>query len=70
VPKGTASEVSVAKAGVVYRVGAKIYLVGTGKPMLVWKASSTPIGLSIEGRRIGWAENVKGRGRVITLTLP
>jgi hypothetical protein len=69
VPKAAASELSVGKAGIVYRVGARIYLVGTGGPRLVWKASGTPIGLSIEGRRIAWAENSKGRGRVLTLTL-
>jgi hypothetical protein len=70
VPRATASELSVSKVGIVYRVGKSIYLLGSGYPKLVWKASGTPIGLSIEGRRIAWAENVKGRGHVLTLTLP
>jgi hypothetical protein len=69
VPKATASELSVSKAGIVYRVGKSIYLLGSGQPKLVWKTRGTPIGLSIEGRRIGWAENVKGRGHVLMLTL-
>jgi hypothetical protein len=71
VPRTTASELSVSKAGIVYRVGSRIYLVaGNGVPKVVWKASGTPIGLSIEGRRIAWAENVKGRGRIVAVTLP
>ena len=70
VPKATASELSVSKAGIVYRVGKNIYLLGSGQPKLVWKASGTPIGLSIEGRRIAWAENVKGHGRIVALTAP
>jgi hypothetical protein len=70
VPKATATELSLSKAGIVYRVGRKIYLLGSGDPKLVWRASGRPIGLSIEGRRIGWAENVKGHGRVVALTVP
>ena len=69
VPKATASELSVSKAGIVYPVGRSIYVLGSGQPKLVWKASGTPIGLSIEGRRIAWAENVKGHGRIVVLTL-
>jgi hypothetical protein len=68
-PKATASQLSISKAGIVYRVGTSIYLLGSGKPTLISKAAGTPIGLSIEGRRIAWAENVKGLGRVVTLTL-
>lgn len=70
VPKGTASELSISSAGIVYRVGAKIYLVRGGLSKLVWKAQGTPIGLSIEGRRIAWAVNIKGHGRIVALTLP
>lgn len=69
VAKSTASELSMSKTGIVYRVGTSIYLLGAGKPKLVAKAAGTPIGLSIEGRRIGWAENVKGQGRIVALTL-
>ncbi len=70
VPKTTASTLSVSKAGTVYRVGSKIYLIAAaGTSKLVWTAGGTPIGLSIEGKRIAWAENVKGRGRIMTLTI-
>jgi hypothetical protein len=68
-PRATAPELSISKAGIVYRVGKSIYLLGSGQPKLVWKASGTPIGLSIEGKRIAWAENVKGHGRIVALTL-
>lgn len=69
VPKATASELSVSRTGIVYRVGGKIYLLAAGAPKLVWKTSGTPIGLSIEGKRIAWAVNIKGRGRIVALTL-
>lgn len=70
VPKTTASTLGVSRVGIIFRVGSKIYRVAGGAtPKLVWKARGTPIGLSIEGNRIGWAENVKGSGRILTLTL-
>jgi hypothetical protein len=69
VPRTTASKLSVSKAGIVYRVGSKIYLLAGGTPKLVWRASGTPIGLSIEGKRIAWAVNVKGHGRIVALTV-
>ena len=70
VPRTTASKLSVSKAGIVYLVGSKIHLLAGGTPKLVWRASGTPIGLSIEGKRIAWAVNVKGHGRVVAVTVP
>jgi hypothetical protein len=69
VPKATTAALSVSAAGTVYRVGKKIYLIARGAPKLGWTASGTPIGLSIEGRRIAWAVNLKGRSRIVALTL-
>jgi Tol biopolymer transport system component len=69
-PRTTAPELSIGSVGLVYRVGRKIYLLTGRKPKLVWTAGGTPIGLSVEGRRIAWAVNLKGRGRVVALTLP
>jgi hypothetical protein len=69
VPRATPSALSISSAGIVYRVGNKIYLLAGRSPKLVWKASGTPIGLSIEGKRIAWAENVKGRGRIVALAI-
>jgi hypothetical protein len=66
----TAPELGVSSSGVVYRVGGKIYLFARhAAPRLVWQAKAKPIGLSIEGRRIAWAVNLKGRGRIVALTL-
>jgi hypothetical protein len=56
-------------AGVVYRVGRSIYTIRSGHPTLLWRAQATPLGLSIEGRRIAWAVNLNGRGRIVALTL-
>jgi hypothetical protein len=66
-----ATDLSISNAGVAYRVGTQIFFVRAGGlPTLVCRARATPIGLSIEGRRIAWAENVKGRGRIVALTPP
>jgi hypothetical protein len=57
-------------AGIVYRAGTKILLVGpSGVPKLLWTARGRPIGLSIVGRRVAWAESVKGHGRIVALTI-
>ena len=70
VSSSTAFELGISTSGVVYRDGNKIFLVGgNGIPKLVWKARAKPIGLSIEGKRIAWAENIKGHGRIVALTL-
>jgi hypothetical protein len=65
----TVTGVAVGSPGAVYSVGSRIYLLRAQQPQLVWRAGGTPIGLSIEGRRIAWAENVNGRGRIVALTL-
>jgi hypothetical protein len=66
----TVSRVSVSEAGAVYSAGKAIYLLRRQTPKLVARAAGTPIGLSIEGRRIAWAENVHGKGRIRSLTTP
>jgi hypothetical protein len=65
----TVKRVSVGSSGVVWAVGSKIYVLRGGKTQLVWRAKAAPIGLSIEGRRVAWAMNLKGRGRIVSLTL-
>ena len=57
---------------IVYSVGKTIVSVdtATGAKSMLARAVSTPIGLSIEGRRVAWAENVGGRGRVRAGYLP
>jgi hypothetical protein len=66
----SASGLTIGTGGLVYRVGRSIYTIRAGRPTLVWRAQVTPIGLSIEGRRVAWAANVNGRGRIVALSLP
>jgi hypothetical protein len=62
VPAAAGPELALAGTRIVYRVGREIRLLGRPRPLAV--AASRPIGLSIEGRRVAWAENVPVRGRV------
>jgi hypothetical protein len=66
-----ATNLGASSAGAVYRIGTTIYFLGAHELSIrvLWKTTGTPIGLSIEGNRIGWAENVKGHGRIVTLTV-
>jgi hypothetical protein len=65
----TATDLALGTGGLVYRVGRAIYTIRAGHPALVWRATAQPIGLSIEGRRVAWAVSLKGRGRIVALTL-
>jgi hypothetical protein len=64
-----AKDLSTGTGGLVFRVGRLVYALRGRTATLVARAATVPIGLSIEGRRIAWAENVRGRGRVRTLTV-
>ena len=66
---GSAQDLDVAGNEVVYRVGNEIHLLTGDRVTLVARASARPIGLSLEGRRIAWAENVRGHGRIQSITL-
>ena len=65
-----AQDLATAAGGTIFRVRRDIHLLGPKGLRLLQRASGTPIGLSIEGRRISWAGNIKGRGRIVALTLP
>ena len=71
VPAKTAPWISAGEDAIVFRVGRSIRVVDvkTQKMRTVATAASTPIGLSIAGSRIAWAENVAGRGRIRAITL-
>ncbi len=71
VPSTTAPMISAGDGAVVFRVGRSIRWVdvATKHVHTVAKAEGTPIGLSITGERIAWAENVGGRGRIQAITL-
>lgn len=64
-----ASQVAIGTGGTIFRVGREIYRLRGRTPTLIARAASTPIGLSIEGKRIAWAMNIKGRGRIVAVTL-
>jgi hypothetical protein len=70
-PAQTAPALSVGDKTIVFRVGRSIRAanLGTGKVHTVAKALSTPIGLSVAGSRVAWAENVDGHGRIRAVTL-
>ena len=70
-PAATAPELSAGDGALVFRVGRSIRTVDTTTKSVrtIAKAAATPIGLSIAGKRIAWAENLDGRGRIRAFTL-
>jgi hypothetical protein len=66
VAEGASPELSASDQLIVFRVGRSIRAVGvaTHKVTTLALAATTPIGLSLEGSRVAWAENVNGRGRI------
>ncbi len=69
VPKGTSDELSTSDQLIVFRVGRSIRAVSVDSHgvRVLAKAAASPIGMSVEGSRVAWAENVKGRGRIRAL---
>jgi WD40-like Beta Propeller Repeat len=71
VPPTTAPEISIAGGRIVFRTGRKVQMLDAASrkisPLAV--AGATPIGLSIEGRRVAWAENSGGHGRIRAVKL-
>jgi Tol biopolymer transport system component len=71
VPRSTGG-MSIAGRTLVFSVGRTIHLLdaATGRMSPIAKAASTPIGLSIEGKRVAWAENLRsGRARIRAVIL-
>jgi hypothetical protein len=71
VPAATSPELSATDQIAVFHVGNSIRGVapGAAKVRSLARAAATPIGLSIEGRRVAWAENLKSTARIRALTL-
>jgi hypothetical protein len=61
-----ASNLSIGTGEIVFLVGKTIYTMHDGQPAVLWRATSKPTGLSIEGRRVAWAVS----GRIKALNLP
>jgi hypothetical protein len=68
----TANNLDIAGGWIVYRTGRAIRLIDavTGAKRLLVIAPATPLGLSIEHRRVAWAENRLGHGRVRSVLAP
>lgn len=71
VPASTSPDLSSTDRVAVFHVGRSIRTVarGAAKTRTLVRAGATPIGLSIEGRRVAWAENLKSTARIRALTL-
>lgn len=71
VPPSTSPSLSATDRVAVFHVGRSIRSVapGSAKPHTLVQAAAEPVGLSIEGRRIAWAENLKSTARIRALTL-
>jgi hypothetical protein len=72
VSRGAAFDLDIAGEWIVYRTGRAIRLIDavTGAKQLLFIAPVTPLGLSIESRRVAWAENRSGHGRVRSVMAP
>ena len=64
-----AQDVDIAEGVAVYRIGNAIHVFTRVQPALLARTAATPIGLSIAGHRVAWAENVRGHGRIQSVTL-
>ena len=64
-------DISASGSDIVYSIGRAIHALDatTLRSRRVAFAATAPIDLSIEGRRIAWAENARGRGWIKALTL-
>jgi hypothetical protein len=69
VPPNTLPELSASDQQAVFRIGHFIHVLtfATGHSRTVAQTIGEPIGVSLEGSRLAWAENVKGRGRIRAL---
>jgi hypothetical protein len=69
VPAATANEIGISDAKIVYRVNKAIRILNarSGVQTSLAVAKGNPICLGIEGRRVAWAENVKRRGRIMSV---
>ena len=66
VPPATVPELSANDQVAVFRIGRFLHVLtfATSHSRTVAETVGTPIGVSLEGNRLAWAENVKGRGRI------
>lgn len=73
VPRTTAPDLAATADGiVVFPVGREIraFDVRTGAIRTIAIARTSPLGLSIDGRRVAWVENQRRRGVIKAVALP
>ena len=72
VPKTTRPKLSASDRLIVFEVGRSIRGLSpaTKQVSTLAQAASATVGLSVEGNRVAWAENINGRGRIRALTVP
>jgi hypothetical protein len=66
VPKATSAWLTASDQLIVFRVGRSIrgVSVASHRSRLIAVSAAAPIGLSLEGGRLAWAENLNGRSRI------
>jgi hypothetical protein len=71
VPAGTAPEVSANDDVAVFRVGRFLHVLtfATGHSRTVARTVGIPVGVSLDGSRLAWAENIHGHGRIRALNV-
>jgi hypothetical protein len=69
VPRETTPSLSATDRLIVFRVGRSIreVVTATTRLRLLARAASEPVGLSIDGNRVAWAENLRGGARIRAL---
>jgi hypothetical protein len=69
VPNATAPALTANDQLIVFHVGRSLRAayVASHRTRLLARAAATPVGLSLEGSRLAWAENLPGRSRVQVL---
>jgi hypothetical protein len=67
----TSPQLSATDQTIVYHVGTSIRTIdiATGLAHTLLRAAAEPVGLSLEGRRLAWAENLKSSARIRVLYL-
>lgn len=72
VPKPTGDEIFMSAHWIVFRTGNTIRAVDArdGRRLVLARAKPTIVGLSVDGRRVAWAEQGRTRSRIRALVLP
>jgi hypothetical protein len=71
VPGTTSPRLAVSDRMIVYAVGKVLHAIDVSRrrKRTLLTAPRAPVGLSVDGDRVFWAENVDGRGRILSLVV-